>query len=253
MRLTDEVIALEDVRFGYGAAPVLRDVTLRVQAGELCVLLGPNGGGKSTLAKLALGLLRPQEGTARLFGQPAHRFREWHRVAYVPQRAAGFEAGFPATVAEVVDMGRYSRPDPLRIFRRGMAAPVAEALEFAGVWEHRHARITELSRGQQQRVLIARAIVRPRDLLVLDEPLAGVDSGGQQSFYSLIERLHSERKLTTVLISHDIGMALRIATKVVCIDGGLVFHGAPDELHEGVLAQLYGPPMGLMIHHHGRV
>jgi len=244
------VIHLDGVRFGYGPEPALDGVSLTVQPRELCVLLGPNGGGKTTLVKLALGLLQPQQGSASLFGVDVQRFRDWRRVAYVPQRAAGFDAGFPATVAELVEQGRYRGLDPLALLRPGTSAAATEALRFAGMWEHRNARITELSRGQQQRVLIARAIAQPRDLLVLDEPLAGVDASGQQSFYALIQSLNQDRGMTVVLISHDIGMALRIATKVVSISRDLVFHGAPEDLHEGVLAELYGPPMGLMVHGH---
>ncbi len=249
--MTTPVVELTDVRFGYGAEPVLDGVSLTVAPQDFTVLLGPNGGGKTTLVKLALGLLQPQSGSVRLFGTPVRSFRQWHRVAYVPQRAAGFEAGFPATVTELVGQGLYRGVNPTRLFRPRMPAAVARTLEFVGMWDHRNARVTELSRGQQQRVLIARAVVQPRDLLVLDEPVAGVDTGGQQSFYQLIQSLHQDRGITVVLISHDIGMALRIATRVVCISRELVFHGAPEELTEGVLGHLYGPPMGLMVHHHG--
>ena len=243
-------MALEDVRFGYGSDAILDGVSLEIGERDLAVLLGPNGGGKTTTVKLALGLLRPQAGTVRLFGQPVQAFHDWRRVAYVPQKAAGFEAGFPATVSELVEQGLYRGVNPLGLFGFGKPGAVADTLRFVGMWDHRNARVTELSRGQQQRVLIARAIVQQRDLLVLDEPVAGVDQAGQQTFYNLIQELNQNRGMAVVLISHDIGMAVRIATKVVCISRELVLDGAPEELTEGVLSRLYGPPMGLMVHHH---
>ncbi|MBI2887966.1 MAG: metal ABC transporter ATP-binding protein [Chloroflexi bacterium] len=243
-------IAFEQVSYGYDGEPVVEDVSFSVAEGELFVLLGPNGSGKTTLIKLALGLLRPLSGTVRLFGVEASSFRAWDSVGYVPQRATGFESQFPATVAEVVAQGEYTGASPLAFFRPSLSPAVAEALRTVGMWAARNERIGSLSRGQQQRVLIARSLVRRRTLLVLDEPTAGIDQAGQQSFYGLLQELHEARGVTVMLISHDVGVVLRMATRVACINRSLVFHGSPADLTEEELSRLYGVPVGLWTHRH---
>lgn len=243
-------IEFRGVRFGFTGEAVLEGIDLVVGQGEFVALLGPNGGGKTTLLKLALGLLRPQEGTIALFGEPVARFRGWRDIGYVPQRTAGLDGGFPGTVAEVVGMGAYRGFDPLGFFRPSLTPAVVAALRLVDMWHTRHRPIGELSRGQQQRVLVARALVQPRRLLLLDEPTAGIDQAGQQGFYSLLRDLHRDHGLTIFLISHDVGVVLDEATRVACISRTLVFHGPPEHLTDEHLAQVYHAPVNRLTHGH---
>ncbi len=243
-------IRFEDIGFGYGADLVLDHIDLTVEEGDFFALLGPNGGGKTTLLKLALGLLRPNAGTVSLFGQDVREFRDWRQVGYVPQRTTGLDGQFPGTVAEVVALGEYRGLDPLAFFRRSLTPAVAEALKAVDMWHIRSTPIGDLSRGQQQRVLVARALVQSRRLLVLDEPTAGIDQAGQQSFYALLRDLHREQGLTIFLISHDVGVVLEEATRVACISRTLVFHGPPEHLTEEHISRLYHAPVNFLSHQH---
>lgn len=234
--------------FAYDGSPAVEDVSFAVNQGDFVAILGPNGSGKSTLLRLALGLLKPTAGEVRLFGRPPDRFREWQRVGYVPQVVEEIRARFPATAEEIVSQGAYRGFDPTYVVRRGAGPAVLEAMTTAGVEDLRRRRISELSLGQQQRVLIARSLVRGPELLVLDEPVAGVDAGGQEHFFELIRRLNRDRGITILMVSHDIGAVLRDATAVACINRRIVFHGPAHALTARELSTLYGIPVDVLIH-----
>ena len=234
--------------FSYGDGLVLEHVSLRVEKGDFTALLGPNGSGKTTLLKLALGVLRTTEGTVRLFGQPLRKFREWSRVGYVPQVLAGVWSRFPATVADVVAQGLYSGVNPLAGWRRSDTPRVMQALETTGIAALKGKRLSSLSVGQQQRALLARALVGQPALLALDEPLGSVDASGEEQIYTLLRRLNQEQQITVVLVTHDIGAVMREATTVACINRGLVFHGPPHQLTREELSKLYGFPVDVLLH-----
>ena len=252
MRMTQEsspsVVEWEHVSFSYGSVPAVEDVSLCIHYGELAAILGPNGGGKSTLIKLALGLLRPDSGIIRLFGRDVADFDDWRRVGYMPQVVAGVWRDFPATVAEVVAHGAQGGASPFGLFRRSERDDVLEALEVAGMLSFRSRRLSELSVGQQQRVLLARALVRQPELLVLDEPAAGVDVSGEEQLYAVLRELNRERGIAIVIVSHDIGAMLREATTLACMDRSLVLHGQPHELTVDELSTLYGVPVDVVVH-----
>ncbi len=235
--------------FSYGGGePALQDITFSVPRGAFMAILGPNGSGKTTLLRLALGLSRPTRGSVHLFGQPPDKLRSWTKVGYVPQMAEGVQGRFPATVDEIVGQGLYHGFAPLAFWRSPHQQAVHAALDMVGLRELRHRRITALSVGQQQRALIARALVRQAELLVLDEPVAGVDTAGQEQFYSLLHRLNLEQGLTIVLVSHDIGAMMREATTCACLNRTLVFHGPTHELTSLELSKLYGMPVEVLMH-----
>ena len=213
----------------------------------ITAVFGPSGSGKSTLLRLMLGLLRPDSGEVRLFGTPTSNFRDWSRVGYVPQVVEELTGRFPATVEELVTQGASTGFSPLAIFRRRSPDSVLNALDTAGIPHLAGKRLSDLSVGQQQRALIARAIVRDPDLLVMDEPVAGVDVGGQDEFYSFLKTLVA-RGMAVVLVSHDVGVALREATSVACINKTLVFHGPPHQITGKEFHELYGLPIDILLH-----
>lgn len=242
------VVDWERVNFAYGSVTAVEDVTLCIHRGELAAILGPNGGGKSTLVKLALGLLRADAGVVRLFGRDLEGFDQWRRVGYMPQVVAGVWRDFPATVAEVVAHGAHSGVSPFGLFRRSQRDDVMEALEVAGIAAYRSRRLSELSVGQQQRVLLARALVREPELLVLDEPAAGVDVTGEEQLYAVLRNLNRDRGMTIIIVSHDIGAMLREASTIACMDRTLVLHGEPHQLSHDELSTLYGVPVDVVVH-----
>lgn len=244
----EPVLEFQHVWFSYGSEPVLEDITFTVGRGDFVAILGPNGSGKTTLLALALGLAHPTKGEVRLFGQPPEKLRAWEKVGYVPQIAEGVQGRFPATVDEVVGQGLYRGFAPMAFWRSPHQERVHQALDTVGLGELRHRRITALSVGQQQRALIARALVREAELLVLDEPVAGVDTAGQEHFYGLLHRLNQEQGITVVLVSHDIGAMMREATTCACLNRTLVFHGPTHELTSQELSQLYGLPVEVLLH-----
>ncbi|MCH8909825.1 MAG: metal ABC transporter ATP-binding protein [Chloroflexi bacterium] len=241
-------IRFDETWFSYNSEPVVRDIKFSITPGEFAAILGPNGSGKTTLMKLALGLLKPTSGRVSLFGVPADRFTDWHRVGYVPQRTQATESRFPASVREVVNFGTYSGFDPLAIFKRRRSDRVDEAMEMAGVQELAERRVSDLSVGQQQRMLIARSLVSRPDLLVMDEPVAGIDAAGEEQFHSMIRRFNRDLGITIVMVSHDIGAVMREATTVACINRDIVFHGPVHQLDAKALSNLYGFPVDVLMH-----
>jgi zinc transport system ATP-binding protein len=243
-------VELEDVDFAYGALPVLERINLTVEPGDFLGIIGPNGSGKTTLLRIMLGLLPPLRGAVRLFGHPPGSFRQWGRLGYVPQKAA-LDRGLPVTVREVVATGLLPS---LGVFGRIGGAErrrIVEVLGHVGMEEYAAARIGALSTGQQQRVLIARALVSKPELLILDEPTGGVDPEAQTSFYTLLHHLNRERDVTLILVSHDIGVVAREVTKLACLNRRLVFHGRPrDFLNDAALAALYGSAVRVVSHEH---
>jgi zinc transport system ATP-binding protein len=234
--------------FSYDSDPVVRDINFSITPGEFAAILGPNGSGKTTLMKLALGLLKPTSGQVLLFGEPAETFTNWQKVGYVPQRTQATESRFPASVREIVNFGSYSGFDPLSIFKRDKSNRVEEAMEMAGIAHLAPRRVSDLSVGQQQRMLIARSLVRRPDLLVMDEPVAGVDAAGEEQFHTMVRRLNRDLGITIVMVSHDIGAVMREATTCACINRDIVFHGPVHQIDAQALSGLYGFPVDVLMH-----
>jgi zinc transport system ATP-binding protein len=227
--MTVDLIRAEHVSFAYGDERVVNDVTLSVRHGEFLALVGPNGSGKTTLLKLLLGLLRPSSGSIELFGSAPDRFRERWRIGYVPQRPA-LAADLPATVEEIVETGCLSR----RRFGRDRRA-VDHALEVVGLEEMRRRRVSDLSGGQQQRTFIARALASDPELLILDEPVAGVDAQQQALFRDTLVHHVRVHNGAVLLVSHELGAVADDLDRVVVIKQRIRFDGPPSQLTaEGV-------------------
>ncbi len=232
----ESAVEFDGVTYAYpGGEAVVRDVTLRVERGEVLGILGPNGGGKSTLLKLMLGLLAPDAGTIRVMGESAVEARRGGMVGYVPQ-LSGVNRRFPVSVrqAVVLSAGVHGRE------REGER--VDRALELVGMAAYGRAPIGRLSGGQFQRVQIARALAVEPSVLVLDEPTVGIDVAGQQRFAALIERANRELGVTVLLVSHDvraIASGARRCDRVACLSRTVHFHDAPDGLTPQVLADVF--------------
>jgi zinc transport system ATP-binding protein len=223
------VIEAEGVGFAYGATPVLEYVTFRIEPGEFAALVGPNGSGKSTLLRLLLGLLRPTTGEVRLLGGDPRHLRDRWRIGYVPQRLQ-LPPDLPATVEEVVRAGRLARRGWWRPATRDDRAAVDHALEAVALSEHRARRMRELSGGQQQRVLIAKALVGDPEVILLDEPIAGVDAESQQLFRESLVHLVEHDNVTVLLVSHELGAVADVLDRVIVLKRRVLFDGPPPEL-----------------------
>jgi zinc transport system ATP-binding protein len=243
------LVALDGVAYSYGEILVLEGIDLRVDPGDFLGMIGPNGSGKTTLLRVILGLLRPTRGSVRLFGKSPAEFREWHRIGYVPQRAS-LDPGLPVTVTEVVASGLVHSLRPFQRLGAGERRRITEALDQVGMLAEAVTRIGALSTGQQQRVLIARALVSGPQLLILDEPTGGVDPEAQTSFYALLRHLNREQAVTLILVSHDIGVVAREVTKLACLNRRLIFHGRPADFlgDTALLTALYGAPVSVVEH-----
>ena len=214
-------LRLEQVTFAYGhAPPVLRDVNLQVERGEFVAIAGPNGGGKTTLVRLVVGLEQPTPGRVELMVR---------KVGYLPQRTqAGIDA--PVTVRELVTTGRASRTRLIGPLSSADRVSVQEAIDRVGLSPSADRRLTTLSGGQQQRAFIAKALAADPELLVLDEPTTGVDVEAQDAIAALVQRLRSELEMTILYVSHEFGAVEQFVEWIVFVCGGVVFDGSPSVL-----------------------
>ncbi|KYG32062.1 metal ABC transporter ATP-binding protein [Alkalihalobacillus trypoxylicola] len=244
-------IELRNVSFQYGTRNVLEDISFQVKPGAFIGLVGPNGSGKSTLMKIILGLLKPGQGEARLFGEKVSKFHKWDKVGFVSQKANSFNTGFPATVFEVVSMGLFGKVGLFRFLKKTHKEKVHQAIKSVGMEEYTYQNIGQLSGGQQQRVFIARALVSDPELLILDEPTVGVDVKNVQQFYSMLRHFNQERKMTLILVTHDIGAMSDYVTDVICLNKTIHFHGNSHEFASNPdLSSFYGHEVSMITHNH---
>jgi zinc transport system ATP-binding protein len=220
------VVELRGAAVGYGDRPVIRDIDFTLTAGEVAVLLGPNGAGKSTVVRGILGLAPLMSGTLSLFGVPADRFRARHRLGYVPQRHT-IVGGVPSTVTELVTSGRLALRRPFARLRPHDREAVAAAIAVVGLCDRSGASVATLSGGQQRRVLIARALAAEPDVLVMDEPTAGVDAANQEILAATLQAL-VEGGRTLLLVAHELGPLEPMVQRVAVMrDGRMTYDGPP--------------------------
>jgi len=237
-----EVIDLKDIWVSYDDVSVLEAVNLTVEDKDFLAIIGPNGGGKSTLLKVILGLIKPDRGSVKLLGGNPKKTRKY--VGYVPQYISS-NLEFPINVWEVVLMGRLSHKGPFRSFNEEDKKAAEEALSTVGMLDFRDRQIGELSGGQKQRVFIARSLVtRPR-LLILDEPSTGIDSRRQKEFYELLNRLKSE--IAILMVTHDISALSVYVDKIACLNKQLHYHNSKEVSPEDLEAT-YQCPVELIAH-----
>jgi zinc transport system ATP-binding protein len=223
------LLRAEHLTAGYGRAPVVRDVSLEVRSGEFVALVGPNGSGKSTLLRALLGALEPTAGRVELFGRPPEQFRQRWRLGYVPQRPS-LESEVPATVREIVASGRLRRHGWWRRLSREDEQAIDHALRSVGLDQSGDLPLNELSVGQQQRAFIARAFASEPDLLVLDEPIAGIDRESQRRFRDSLAHLEHEHGGGVLLVSHELSAVAEDIDRVIVLKREVLFDGTPQEL-----------------------
>lgn len=237
-----EVVKLEDVWVFYDGIPALEGVNLSINQGDFLGIIGPNGGGKTTLLKVILGLVKPSQGKVKVLGTSPDRGRR--SVGYVSQYSL-FDRDFPISVWDVVLMGRLERAGLFKRYGEGDRTAAIQTLQTVGMLDLKDQQIGKLSGGQLQRVFIARALLTEPRLLLLDEPMASVDTVMQTEFYELLERL--KQRMAIVLVSHDIGAVSVYVDKIACLNHQLFYHGS-KEISPEVLEATYKCPVQMIAH-----
>ncbi len=234
-------VEFSNVTFAYGEVPVLENVSFTIKQGEVCCIVGPNGGGKTTILKLLLGLLRPNSGHIQVFGESPPRKSLW--IGYVPQHLH-YDPSFPITVLDVVLMGRL-KPGLIGWYSRSDKDAARSILQQVGMEGKEEVTFASLSGGQRQRALIARALVSDPKLLLLDEPTSNVDLASEGRLQEILVALKS--RMTCVLVTHDLAFVSSLSTSILCVNRRVLSHTS-GELSEAVLHEMYGSDIRLVKH-----
>jgi len=242
MIMSDYAIEVEHLWFSYEGSDVLKDVNLALRKGEFLGIIGPNGGGKTTLLKLMLGIIKPDRGRILILGEEPNAAS--HRIGYVPQNT-DFSPHFPISVLDVALMGRLAWSRIGKRYTEEDREKVRTALEKVGMWENRYRPIGHLSGGQRQRVFIARALATDPEILFLDEPTASVDPEFQVDLYDFLKELNEDA--TIVVITHDIGVVSSYMKSIACVNKHFIFHEG-GQITQEMLDTAYQCPVDLIAH-----
>ncbi|MCW4014950.1 MAG: metal ABC transporter ATP-binding protein [Candidatus Bathyarchaeota archaeon] len=230
---------------------VIEDANFTIHKGDYVGIVGPNGGGKTTLLLAILNIIPKTKGTIRLFGQDTQSFSHWEKVAYVPQHAINFDPHFPLAVRELVALGRVNKNNLGKTLKQNDWKAVDDALEFMGISEIANKRIGQLSGGQKQRVFVAKALVRKPEIILLDEPIVGVDAQTQEKFYKKLSDLNIAKGITILLVTHDLTAVFCRMSKVMCMNRWVnVAEITKDVKPEEVLSKAYGEHFHFVFHQH---
>lgn len=235
-----KAVEMKNISIKFNDLLVLNDINLSIDKNDFMAIIGPNGGGKSTLLKIILGLLTPDTGEVKVFGKDPRKARDL--IGYLPQHVS-FDHEFPINVFDTVLSGRYR--GLFKGYSKKDKKAVISALKEVELLELKDRQISKLSGGQMQRVFIARAIVRQPKLLIMDEPMSSIDPEMQNSFYKLLSKLKHE--MAIVLVSHDVGAVSSQVDKIACLNRELFYHGPVEESAEG-LEEVYKCPLELISH-----
>lgn len=238
----NSVVTVKNLWVGLGEQVILEDVNLKVQKRDFLGIIGPNGGGKTTLLKVILGLIKPDRGSVRVLGTTPENARK--RIGYLPQRSL-FDQSFPTTALQVVLMGRYGRRGLFWRYSSRDRQAALDALEKVGMASYAQRAIGAFSGGEQQRIFVARALVSEPELLLLDEPAAGIDAARQKEFYELLGELNE--KITIVMVSHDISAVSRYVDKIACVNQKLYYHDSKELIAEDI-EEAYRCPVDMIAH-----
>jgi len=244
------IFDVKNLNFSVRGQKILSHISLEIFNAEYVAIIGPNGGGKTTLIRMLLGLDTPTNGEIKLFGKKLKNFKEWHKIGYVPQRASQVDQNFPATALDIVKMGRVSKRALFSKESQEDRDAVNDAMLKMDILDLKDKMVGTLSGGQRQRVMIARALASKPEILILDEPNTGVDIISQKNFYALLSRLNKEEKITIVFITHDIGVIADDIGRLFTINQKAIICNNPKEaLSCEEMSELYGIEAHL-IHNH---
>jgi len=244
------IFDVKDLSFNVRGVCILSNISLQVFSGEYIAIIGPNGGGKTTLIRMLLGLEEPTSGEVRLFGKKLKNFKEWHKIGFVPQRASLVDENFPATVEDIVKMGRVAKRGIFSRYSKEDAQKVHDAMEKMHISHLKEKMVGTLSGGQRQRVMIARALASSPEILILDEPNTGVDAISQERFYKLLSQLNKEDGITILFITHDIGVIADDIGRLFTINQKATICNDPKEaLSCEDMSALYGIESHLLHNH----
>ena len=250
MKFRVPIFDVKGLSFSVRGQDILSDISLEIFSSEFIAVIGPNGGGKTTLIRLLLGLEEPTKGTITIFGKKLREFRKWHKIGYVPQRASHVDANFPANVEDIVKMGRTSQ---MKLFSRMSIEDkeiVHDVMAKMNVLHLKDKMVGTLSGGQRQRVMIARALASKPSILILDEPNTGVDIASQNRFYALLRKLNQEDKITILFITHDVGVIADDIVRLFTVNRSLIICNNPKEaLSCEEMSELYGIDAHLLHNH----
>ena len=240
----ERLLEVKSLTVKIGNKTILEDISLNVEKGEIVAIVGPNGGGKTTLIKTILGFIQAYKGDIKIFGLPPKEAIKTGKIGYLPQKSS-VPLDFPFSVLDIVMLGlvRFRLPKKEKIKR------ALQFLDFVGMKKFKDYPFTDLSGGQQQRVSIARVLVSEPKIVFLDEPSTGVDIVAQENFYEFLKKLKEKKNITTVMVTHDIGGVSKFVDKLIGLNKHLHFYGKPTEILNGkALSKIYGSDVELIIH-----
>ena len=247
----EPILELQNVDVLRSGELVIQNANFVINNGDYVGIVGPNGGGKTTLILALLNFLQRANGTIKLFGTNIDKFSAWEKVAYISQNATSFDSKFPLTVRELVSLGRIKKGNVARRFTREDWATVDESIAFMGLSEVAHKRIGQLSGGQKQRVFVAKSLARNPEIIFLDEPIVGVDATTQEKFYKKLSDLNTKRKTTILLVTHDLTSVFCRMSKVLCINKQVEIARITDKLDPNeLLKRAYGEHFHFVFHRH---
>jgi len=247
------IFDVKNLSYTASGQEILSNISLEIFNSEYIAIIGPNGGGKTTLVRMLLGLDKPSKGEVKIYGKRLKNFKEWNKIGYVPQRASHVDANFPATVLDIVKMGRTSKRKPFSRESKEDKEAVYDAMLKMDVLDLQDKMVGRLSGGQRQRVMCARALASKPEILILDEPNTGVDMVSQKRFYALLSKLNKEEKITIVFITHDIGVIADDIGRLFTINQKATICNNPKQaLSCEDMSKLYGIEAHLVHNHkHG--
>jgi zinc transport system ATP-binding protein len=253
MKFSVPIFDVKNLTFSIKGQTILSNISLEVFRSEYIAIIGPNGGGKTTLIRMLLGLETPTSGEVKIYGKKFSNFDEWHKIGYVPQRASLVDASFPATVLDIVKMGRTAKKKLFSFYGAEDEKAVYDAMSKMDILDLKEKMIGTLSGGQRQRAMIARALASKPDILILDEPNTGVDVASQKKFYTLLRKLNQEDKITIVFITHDIGVIADDIARLFTINQKAIICNNPKQLLScEEMSELYGMDAHLLHMHKHR-
>ncbi|MCW4034612.1 MAG: ABC transporter ATP-binding protein [Candidatus Bathyarchaeota archaeon] len=251
MEKKQAVLEVTDLSVERSNSLVIENASFTIHKGDYVGIVGPNGGGKTTLLLALLNSIPKTKGTIRLFGQDIETFSNWEKVAYVPQHAVNFDPHFPLAVRELVSLGRVNQNNIGKPLKKTDWEAVDDSLDFMGISNIANKRIGQLSGGQKQRVFVAKALVRKPEIILLDEPVVGVDAETQEKFYKKLSDLNIQKDITIMLVTHDLTAVFCRMSKVLCMNRWVnVAEITKDMQPNEVLRKAYGEHFHFVFHKH---